>query len=86
MNAIRWLSLDNELKENQKTINKLQLEVEAFVADQRKIDADTEKHLSDNAELTDELSKVQARFYSLVSSTRYKMLDDCACRSLGETI
>ena len=65
LNAIRWLSLDNELKENQKTINKLQLEVEAFVADQRKIDADTEKHLSDNAELTDELSKVQARFYSL---------------------
>ena len=65
LNAIRWLSLDKELKKNQEKINNLQLEVESKISDQRKVDADSEKHLSDNAELTDVLGKVQAKFYGL---------------------
>ena len=65
LNAIRWSSLDRELKENQESINNLQLEVESTIADQRKVDAASEKHLSDNAELTDVLGKVQAKFYGL---------------------
>ena len=65
LNAIRWSNLDKELKANQENINKLQLEVESKIADQRRLDADSEKHLTENAELTDALGAVQARFYSL---------------------
>ena len=65
LNAIRWSNLDRELKANQEKINKLQLEVESKIADQRRLDADSEKHLTENAELTDALGAVQARFYSL---------------------
>ena len=39
--------------------------MESKIADQRRLDADSEKHLTENAELTDALGAVQARFYSL---------------------
>ena len=65
LNAIRWSSLDRELKANQEKINKLQLKVESKIADQRRLDVDSEKHLTENAELTDTLGAIQARFYGL---------------------
>lgn len=65
LNALRWRSLDDELRTNQESINSLEINIEATTAEQREIDADVEKHLSDNAELTDALGEVQARFYSL---------------------
>ncbi len=65
LNALRWQELDAELKANQETINQLEIQIEATTAEQRSIDADVEKHLSDNADLNDALGEVQARFYSL---------------------
>ena len=65
LNALRWQVLDAEIRANQDTINQLQIQIEATTAEQRRIDADVEKHLSDNADLNDALGEVQARFYSL---------------------
>ena len=65
LNAMRWQSLDSELSQNQITINKFEIQVEAATADQRRVDARVEQHLVDNAEFTDALGEVQARFYSL---------------------
>ncbi len=65
LNALRWRSLDEQLKENSETIKRLEINIEATTAEQREVDAKVEKHLADNAELTDALGEVQARFYSL---------------------
>lgn len=65
LNGLRWRSLDQELKENQEAIKELELNIESTIADQRGIDARVEEHLSLNAEFTDALGEVQARFYSL---------------------
>lgn len=65
LNALRWRSLDDELKTNQESINALEINLEASVAEQREIDAKVEQHLVDNTAFTDALGEVQARFYSL---------------------
>ncbi|GIT23092.1 MAG: hypothetical protein CM1200mP40_27740 [Gammaproteobacteria bacterium] len=62
---MRWRSLDEEIRENQESTNSLELSIESKTADQRGIDAKIETHLADNADLTDALGDVQARFYSL---------------------
>ena len=67
LSALRWLGLDEEIKNNQEKIDSLQISIESSTADQRRVDADSEKHLTDNAEFTDALGEVQARFYSLGS-------------------
>jgi chromosome segregation protein len=65
LNALRWRSLDEDIKVNQESVNNLEINIESTVADQRSIDAKVEKHLADNSDLTDALGDVQARFYSL---------------------
>ena len=65
LNALRWQALDQELRAQKEITGTLELKIEATIAEQRSIDARVEKHLSDNAELTDALGEVQARFYSL---------------------
>ena len=65
LNALRWQSLDAELEHNQEKIGQLEIQIEATIAEQRALDASVEQHLADNAELTDALGEVQARFYSL---------------------
>ena len=65
LNALRWRSLDEEIKANQAAIKSLDLEIESSMANQSQIDAKVETHLVDNAEFTDALGEVQARFYSL---------------------
>ena len=65
LNALRWRSLDDDIKVNQESVNNLEINIESTVADQRSIDAKVEKHLADNSDLTDALGDVQARFYSL---------------------
>ena len=65
LNALRWRNLDDELQTNQESINSLEIKFEATTAEQREIDASVEKHLSDNADLTDNLGEVQEHFYSL---------------------
>ena len=65
LNALKWQSLDEEIKLNQDAISELEIQIEATIARQRELDALVEKHLSDNADLSDALGEVQARFYSL---------------------
>lgn len=65
LNALKWQALDKEIKTNQEAIAELEIKIEATVADQRELDALVEKHMVDNADLTDALGEVQARFYSL---------------------
>ena len=65
LNALRWQSLDAELKQNQEKIGQLEVQIEATIAEHRALDASVEQHLADNAELTDALGEVQARFYRL---------------------
>lgn len=65
LNALRWQNLDRQITAFQETINQLEIQIEATTAEQREIDAQVEQHLADNAELTDALGEVQARFYSL---------------------
>ncbi|MBL4821109.1 MAG: chromosome segregation protein SMC [Gammaproteobacteria bacterium] len=65
LNALRWRKLDAELKQQQEITNSLELKIEETIAQQRSIDAKVEKHLADNAEFTDALGEVQARFYGL---------------------
>ena len=65
LNALRWRSLDEQIKANQESINSLEINIESRAADQRGIDVKIEQHLADNADLTDALGEVQARFYSL---------------------
>ncbi len=65
LNALRWRGLDEEIQANQETISSLEINIESTTAEQRQIDSKVEKHLADNADLTDALGEVQARFYSL---------------------
>lgn len=65
LNGLRWRSLDEELRENHEAIKSLDIKIESTIADQRGVDAKVEEHLSRNAELTDALGEVQAKFYSL---------------------
>ncbi|MCH8265226.1 MAG: AAA family ATPase, partial [Proteobacteria bacterium] len=65
LNALRWRGLDEELRANLGRINSLEIDIEATTAEQREIDARVEKHLSDNADLTDVLGAVQEHFFSL---------------------
>ncbi|MGI9251875.1 MAG: chromosome segregation protein SMC [Pseudohongiellaceae bacterium] len=65
LNALRWRSLDTIIRENQTTIGQQEVQVEARIAEQRKLDASIEQHRADNAELTDAFGKVQARYYAL---------------------
>ncbi|MEX2131341.1 MAG: chromosome segregation protein SMC, partial [Pseudohongiellaceae bacterium] len=65
VNALRWRALDESLKQQQQITRALELSIEAANTEHTAIDAKVEKHLSDNADLTDALSEVQARFYGL---------------------
>ncbi|MEC7765795.1 MAG: AAA family ATPase, partial [Pseudomonadota bacterium] len=60
LNALRWRSLDEEIKANQAATKSLDLEIESSMANQSQIDAKVETHLVDNAEFTDALGEVQA--------------------------
>ena len=65
LNGLRWRELDAEIKKAQAAIAEHEVQVEAQIAAQRKLDADIEQHLSDNADLTDAFGKVQARYYAI---------------------
>ena len=46
LNAMRWRSLDDEIRANQESINSLEINIESTAADQRAIDAKVEKQLA----------------------------------------
>ncbi len=61
--GLRWNSLSAEIKSKDDEINRLTIEQDARVADQRRIDADIETKRAALVELSDQLNEVQKRFY-----------------------
>ena len=61
--GLRWISLSADLKKQDDEVNRLTIEQEARIADQRRIDADIELKRAALAELSDELNEVQKRYY-----------------------
>lgn len=67
LNALRWQSLNEEVENGQQEISRLEVDLEASVAEQRKHDADAEQKRSDNTEINDRYHEVQQQFYGLGS-------------------
>ncbi len=61
--GLRWNSLTADLKKQDDEVNRLTIEQEARIADQRRIDAEIESKRAALAELSDELNEVQKRYY-----------------------
>lgn len=63
--ALRWSAL-NEQNENQQTlIREQEIQLESFVADQRRFDKDIELKRESHIECTDKFNDVQATYYSI---------------------
>ena len=63
--ALRWKDLDSQVSGKQEVIRGLEVQLEAFIADQRAADAEIESKRELHTELNDEYSEVQAKFYGL---------------------
>jgi chromosome segregation protein len=65
LQALRWKSVDDKLQNKEALIRDLEVKLEAFVADQRAMDAQIELRRDQHHELSDKFSEVQGRFYGL---------------------
>jgi len=63
LHGLRWKALSSEIKQRDDEINRLTVEQESLIADQRHIDAEIEGKRSVLIELSDELNAVQKRYY-----------------------
>ncbi len=63
LTALRWQSLNNEISGVDDEVNRLVIEQDAQVAEQRQKDAEIESRREALTELSDELNTVQKRFY-----------------------
>ena len=63
LQALKWQAITAEAKSRTDKINRLQVEQEAKVADERRIDAEVEQHRETLTELSDDTNRVQKRFY-----------------------
>lgn len=63
LHGLRWKSLSAEIKSKDDEVNRLTIEQDARVADQRRIDAEVEAKRSALVELSDQLNEVQKRYY-----------------------
>ncbi|MGI9322347.1 MAG: chromosome segregation protein SMC, partial [Pseudomonadales bacterium] len=63
LHALRWQAITAEIKSKDEEITRLTTEREARTADQRNLDAQIETKRSALSDLSDELDKVQRRFY-----------------------
>jgi len=63
LHGLRWKVLSSEIKLQDDEINRLTIEQESQIADQRHIDAEIEGKRSVLIELSDELNAVQKRYY-----------------------
>ena len=61
--GLKWQSLSEEAKVKEENIGKLQVEQEAKIADQRRVDAEVEQKRDDLVNLNDEVNEVQKRYY-----------------------
>lgn len=65
LQALKWKSIDGQVAEREAVIRDLEVKLESFIADQRAMDADIEKHRSEHTDLNDQVNEVQARYYGL---------------------
>jgi len=63
LHGLRWKSLSAEIKSKDDEVNRLMIEQDARVADQRRIDAEVEARRAALVELSDQLNEVQKRYY-----------------------
>ena len=63
--ALKWRSVDQKVQGHEVTIRDLEVKFEAFIADQRAVDAQIEQQREQNHELNDKLNEVQGRYYGL---------------------
>lgn len=63
LHGLRWKSLSSEIKSKDDEVNRLTIEQDARVADQRRIDAEVEAKRAALVELSDQLNEVQKRYY-----------------------
>ncbi|MEO2180874.1 MAG: chromosome segregation protein SMC, partial [bacterium] len=61
--GLRWNGLTADVRKQDHEVNRLTIEQEARIADQRHIDAEIESKRAAVAELSDELNEVQKRYY-----------------------
>lgn len=65
LQALKWKSLNDQVQTREGAIRDLEVKLEAFVADQRSVDAQIEQYREQNHELNDKLNEVQGRYYGL---------------------
>ncbi|MGB3622613.1 MAG: AAA family ATPase, partial [Ketobacter sp.] len=63
LQALKWKSLNDQVENSESTIRDLEVKLEAFMADQRSMDATIEQQREQHHELSDKLNEVQGRFY-----------------------
>ena len=63
LHGLRWKALSEELKKVDDEINRLTIEQDARIADQRHVDAEVEAKRSELTDLSDRLNEVQKRYY-----------------------
>lgn len=65
LQALKWKSLNDQVQGREITIRDLEVKFEAFIADQRAMDAQIEQQRDQHHELSDKFNEVQGRFYGL---------------------
>ncbi|MCU7843156.1 MAG: chromosome segregation protein SMC [Candidatus Thiodiazotropha sp. (ex Monitilora ramsayi)] len=63
--ALRWRTLDENLKQRERKIAELQNQLEAALADQRKLESAIETDREKHTEVNDQFNEVQGCFYAL---------------------
>ena len=63
--ALRYQAIGSEAAEKEVSINRLTVEQESYIADQRRIDAETEQQRQVLVDLTEERNEIQGRFYNI---------------------
>lgn len=65
--ALRWRSMDDEIKRRDKEILEQETDLEAAIAKQRRLEAEIERDRSAHTEANDNFNEVQGRFYAVGS-------------------
>ena len=65
LHGLKWQSITTNAKAKEDNINRLQIEQEARIADQRRVDAEVEQKRQTMVQLGDESNDVQKRYYDL---------------------
>lgn len=63
LHGLKWQSISEQAKRKEENIGKLQIEQEAKIADQRRIDAEVEQKRDELVELNEQVNEVQKRYY-----------------------